>query len=111
MEWAPGEKEIVRVSVFDSLNNNKHAYWYVEDDGNIVGAVGIRENEYKSRGYEATTDYFAVHQAYRRKGIGNLLLDQLEAFVQERRGRYILIATCDTDAFYPRERFIKNMEI
>ena len=84
--WAPGEADIVRKAVLDSLNGDKrnHAYWYVESNGKIIGAMGVRENTYKSGGYEMINDYLAVHKDYRRKGIATLLLKEVEKFVKNR---------------------------
>lgn len=103
--WAPGEVEIVKRAVSGSLKGGRHAYWYVEDGDMIVGAMGVRENDYKSGGYVMADDYLAVHKDYRQKGIGTKLLNEVEKFVKERGGRYVLIESCDIDSYEPARKF------
>lgn len=103
--WAPGETEIVRKAVFGSIKRKNHAFWYIEDKGKIIGAMGVRENDLKSGGYEMADDYLAVHKDYRRKGLGTLLLDEVEKFVKERKGRYIVIESCDIESYKPASKF------
>lgn len=107
--WAPGEKEMVKNAVLQSLEDgDSHQYWFVEDQNMIIGALGINENTYKSGGYEMVEDYVAVHQLYRRKGIGSLLLHTMEDFVRGRKGRYIHIETCDIPSYVPARRFYEK---
>ena len=48
--WAPGEKEMIREAVLASLKKEgHHQYWYVEEKGEIIGALGINENVYSNR--------------------------------------------------------------
>jgi len=108
-KWAPGEKDIVRKAPFDSLVNFHHAYWYIEEGGKIIGAIGVRENEYKSGGYELADDFFAVHIKFRRKGIGSLLFSEMEKYVKKNNGRYIHILSCDTDLYSPARKFYEKM--
>jgi len=106
--WAPNEKEMVKNGVIDSLSNKNHQYWYVEDKGKIVGAIGVRENKYGSGGYEMDSDYIAVHKNYRRKGIAKQLLQTMEDYVKSKDGRYIHILTCDIESYKPAINFYAN---
>ena len=66
---------MVENAVLKSLTDkDSHQYWFVEHDGTIIGALGVNENTYKSGGYEMVEDYVAVHQRYRKQGIGSKLL-------------------------------------
>ncbi len=106
--WAPGEKDTLKKSVLQSVSEKNHPYWYVENQKKIIGAIGIRENIYKSGGFEMSEDYFAVHKDYRRSGIGTLLLKKAEGFVKKNHGRYIHILSCDTNYFKPAQLFYKK---
>jgi len=102
-EWTPGEVNIVTSGPFDSVKNAHHAYWYIEHNGEVIGAMGLRENDYKSGGYEASNDYFAVHRNYRQQGVGSLLLQTAEEYAEKNNGRFILIETCDTAMYRPAQ--------
>jgi ribosomal protein S18 acetylase RimI-like enzyme len=106
--WAPGEAGIVKKAVFESLKGGNHAYWYIEDNGKIIGAMGVRENDYKSGGYVMADDYLAVHKTYRRLGIGTMLIKEVEKFVKERNGRFIIIETCDIESYKPARAFFQR---
>jgi len=106
--WFPEEKESVRSAVIESLNNNNHQYWYVEEDGKIIGAIGVRENHCKNGGYEMDEDYVAVHKDHRRKGIASVLLEKMESYVNQKNGRYIHILTCDIDSYKPARAFYES---
>ncbi len=106
--WAPNEKSLVMQSPVDSLNNPKHKYWFIEDNGQIIAASGICENKLGSGGYEMDEDYIAVHQNYRKLGLGSLLLKQMEAFVKENHGRYIHVLSCDIPSYAPARSFYQK---
>ncbi len=106
--WAPNEKTMVMKAPLDSLDNENHCYWYVEDAGEIVGAIGVRENKYGSGGYEMDSDYVAVHKDYRRKGVATLLLETMENFVKDKKGRYIHVLTCDIESYKPALKFYES---
>jgi ribosomal protein S18 acetylase RimI-like enzyme len=107
--WAPNEKKHLEQAPIDSLSNKNHRYWYVEDKGEIVGAIGVRENKYNTGGYELDADYLAVHRKYRNLGIATNLLKTAEKFVAEKHGRYIHILACDIDSYKPaRQLYEKN---
>lgn len=115
--WAPKEKAMVLQAPLDSLGKKNHRYWYIEADGKIIGACGIRENKYGSGGYEMDSDYIAVHKDYRRRGSGSELLKKAEDFVAQQGGRYIHVLSCDIDsykaarAFYVQHGYRKVAEI
>lgn len=106
--WAPNEKAIVKKAVIDSLTGKNHRYWYVEDNGKIIAALGVRENKYGSGGYEMDSDYVAVHKDYRRQGIANSLLGAMEDYVKAQKGRYIHILTCDIESYIPANKFYES---
>ena len=111
--WAPNEKAFVKQAPFDSLINEHHRYWYVESRGQIIGAIGVRENKYGSGGYEMDQDYIAVHKDYRHQGIASLLLSEVEKYIKDNQGRYLHVLTCDIDSysaarsFYEKHGYVK----
>lgn len=107
-DWAPKEKEFVRLSPIESVGKQNHRYWYIEDKGQIVGAMGVRENKYGSGGYEMNEDYMAVHKNYRKQGFAGNLLKAVEEFVKKNKGRYIHILSCDTDLYGPSRAFYEK---
>ena len=109
--WAPGEAKIVKNSVLNSLKGKNHVYWYIEDKGKIIGVLGIRENTLKSGGYVMIDDYMAVHKDFRRQGLGTKLIDEAEKYVRNKKGRYILVETCDIDSYKPARAFYEKMAI
>jgi ribosomal protein S18 acetylase RimI-like enzyme len=106
--WAPNEKAMVIRAPLDSLRNKKHQYWYVEEGGKIIGAMGVRENKYGSGGFEIESDYMAVHKQFRRRGIATKMLIAMERFVRQNDGRYIHILSCDIAAYIPALKFYEN---
>lgn len=103
--WFPDEKDQVRQAVMDSLSGSNHQYWYVEQGGAIIGAIGVRENHCNNGGYEMDADYIAVHKDHRRKHIATVLLDGMEEYVKQKKGRYIHILTCDINSYIPARAF------
>lgn len=106
--WAPNEKALVKQAVLDCVGKEKHRYWYIEDAGRIVGAIGVRENKYGSGGYEMDQDYLAVHKEYRHQGLAASLLKAVENFVQSNGGRYIHVLSCDIDSYKPARAFYEK---
>lgn len=106
--WAPNEKAFVKQAPIDSLKNNNHCYWYVENDDQIIGAIGVRENKYGSGGFEMDQDYIAVHKDYRNQGIATILLAEVEKYIQEKHGRYLHVLTCDIDSYTPARKFYEK---
>lgn len=90
------------------MTGRNHRYWYVEDKGEIVGAIGVRENKYGSGGYEMDQDYVAVHKDYRRRGIAAKLLQVVEEYVKNNGGRYIHVLSCDIDSYKPARLFYEK---
>lgn len=106
--WAPNEKSLAEKAPLDSLSATNRKYWYIEDDGEIVGAMGVRENKYGSGGYEMDADYFAIHKDYRHQGLASRLINEIEKFVHENSGRYIHVLTCDIDSYAPARAFYEK---
>lgn len=106
--WAPNEKKIVEQAPIDSLDSNNHRYWYIETDGIVIAAMGVRENKYGSGGYEMDSDYVAVHKNYRKLGLASKLLEKMESFVKTRGGRYIHVLTCDIPSYEAARKFYEK---
>lgn len=106
--WAPNEKALAEKAPVDSLTNQNHHYWYIEDNGQIVGAMGIRENKYGSGGYEMDADYFAIHKNYRHQGFASRLIREVEKHVKQSGGRYIHVLSCDIDSYAPARAFYEK---
>lgn len=107
--WAPNEKKMVLKATLDAIGKDHHRYWYVENEnGEVISALGVRENKYGSGGYEMDADYVAVHKNYRNQGIASLLLKEMEFFVKESHGRYIHILTCDIPSYAPARAFYEK---
>lgn len=94
-------------AVFGSLKEEHRRYWYIKnDEGEVVAAIGVAENERKTGGYYL--DYFAVHKDCRRQGLGSRLLQKAEEFVRSCQGRFIVLDTGDTDLFEAARSFYKK---
>ncbi len=107
--WAPNEKEFVEQAPIESMGKKNHRYWYVENDQNeVIGAIGVRENKLGSGGYEMDEDYIAVHKDYRNKGLAYKLLTEMEKFVKENHGRYIHVLTCDIPSYAAARAFYEK---
>jgi len=106
--WAPNEKMLVEKAPIDSLSNNNHRYWFIEHHGNIIAAMGVRENKYGSGGYEMDADYVAVHKNFRKLGLASKLLSEMEKFVKENNGRYIHVLTCDIPSYEAARNFYEK---
>lgn len=106
--WAPNEKKLVEQAPLESLQNPHHQYWYIEKAGEVIAAMGIRENKYGSGGYEMDADYFAVHKAYRHQGLASQLLLEVEQYVKQNHGRYIHVLTFDIDSYAPARAFYEK---
>jgi GNAT superfamily N-acetyltransferase len=102
----PGELEHFTNGPFDSLKQQHHMYWYIEDDsGAIVAVTSCKENEHRTNGY--LWDYLVVHRNYRRLGLAAVLFDSLEGYIRSIGGRYILTYTCDLPEYIPIQRMFK----
>lgn len=106
--WAPKEKEMVKKAVIESVDGVNHRYWFIENEGKIIAAIGVRENKYGSGGYEMDSDYVAVHKNYRRRGLANKLLREAENFVKSKKGRYLHVLTCDIPSYIPANKFYES---
>ncbi len=100
-EWSREDRRLLEASLNTSLHETNHQYWYVEDGDSVIAVIGIRENKHQNGGYELDDDYLAVHEQYRRHRLGSRLLNEVEKFVRDRKGRYIHILTYDTPDYAP----------
>jgi ribosomal protein S18 acetylase RimI-like enzyme len=106
--WIPNEKEFVKKAPLETLTDKNHRYFYVEDAGKIIAAIGIRENKYGNGGYEMDEDYFAVHKKYRNQGIASQLLLAVENYVRQNHGRYVHVLSCDAEMYLPARKFYEK---
>lgn len=107
-QWTPNEKENVKAAIMRSLDNPNHQYWYMEDNGKIIAAIGVCENKYGSDGFEMDEDYAGVHKDYRRQHLATKLLESMENFVKSKAGRYIHILCCDIPSYAAARKFWLN---
>jgi len=92
--------------VLDSLKKDNQRFWFTESNGEVVGAIGIAENERENGGYYL--HYFAVDIDYRNKGIGSKLLQLAEDFVKDKKGRFVLIDTGSIEIFQAARNFYQK---
>jgi len=92
-----GEKQRFKENILATLKNQKSAFFYVEFEGKVIGAVGAWENYIKNGGF--VIEHFAVVEQWRGKGIGKKLFLEAEKFILKHNPRYIVIETGD-DPFY-----------
>lgn len=103
----PGEMDHFRNGPFDSLKQQHHMYWYVEnDEGDIIAVTSCKENEHRTDGY--LWDYLVVHRNYRRLGLARHLFAALENYILSIGGRYILTYTCDLPEYIAIQRMFKE---
>ncbi|NLY43298.1 MAG: GNAT family N-acetyltransferase [Clostridiaceae bacterium] len=94
----PGEIMQLKNNAIKSLGENNYFYWYAENKkGEIIAAHGVYENEQKTGGYEG--DYLVVHKNYRNRGIASKMMDLMLEHLRINKARYLLVGTCDTDAY------------
>lgn len=106
--FTPGELEHMKTCTFESIADSSFYYWYAKDhEGNIIGALGVKENPQKSGGY--TGDYCVVHKDYRNKGIAVEMHKIMFDFLTSIGARYMLVETCDTDYYKPIRRLLAEM--
>jgi ribosomal protein S18 acetylase RimI-like enzyme len=106
--WAPNEKKSVAQAPVNSLSSANHQYWHIEDKGEVIAAVGVRENKCGSNGWEMDTDYLAVHKDYRRQGLATQLMQVVEKFIQNNKGRYLHILSCDISSYLSARKFFAS---
>ncbi len=106
--WATDEKEMVQRAPLESIGKSNHRYWYIEKDGEIIAAMGVRENKYRNGGFEMDSDYLAVHRNYRKHGLASALLKEVEKFIKEKKGRYVHVLSCDIDSYAPARAFYEK---
>jgi GNAT superfamily N-acetyltransferase len=92
-----GEKKKFKENILLTLNNPKGAFFYLEKEGKVIGAIGAWENYIANGGF--MIENFAVVPAFRGAGAGRVLFSAAEDFVLSKNPRYIIIETGDED-FY-----------
>ena len=97
--FSKGEKIQCKKDILNTLNNPHGAFFYVKEEGIIVGSIGAWENNVANGGF--VIERFAVGKEYRGKGIGKELFLKAEEFIKKFKPRYITIETGD-DKFYKK---------
>jgi GNAT superfamily N-acetyltransferase len=98
-----GEKQRFKENILNTLDNPRGAFFYVESDGKVIGAVGAWENYIKNGGF--VIEHYAVVEEYRGRCVGKELFLAAEKFVLKQKPRYIIIETGD-DPLYESGRRI-----
>jgi ribosomal protein S18 acetylase RimI-like enzyme len=100
------EKQVAVELIDEVLSNPKHEYYnvFVHEDGNKLAG-------YHCVGKRALTDgaydlyWIVVDQMIQNKGIGKQLLDHVENFVKENKGRWILAETSSKESYTATRNF------
>ncbi len=92
-----GEKQRFKENILATMKNPKGAFFYIEADGKVIGAVGAWENYIKNGGF--VIEHFAVVEEWRKKGIGRKLFLEAEKFILKHKPRYILTETGDDPVY------------
>jgi ribosomal protein S18 acetylase RimI-like enzyme len=102
--FTQGELLQINTLPFISLSDPDFYFWMVENrEKEIIAVASLRENEQKSGGF--ILDYLAVHRGYRKMGIASELVDIVLKHASDKKGRYLIVNTCDT-TFYKGVRHI-----
>ena len=104
--FTPGEREQLLALPQLSLQDKHILCWYTELQGEVVSAVIFNENEHRSGGYRL--EYFGVHRTYRRRRLGQLLIEAMLQYCVARNGRYIETFTCDLPAYGGARRLFER---
>jgi len=100
------EKQVAVELIDEAIANPKHEYYnvYVQEDGNSLAG-------YHCVGKRALTDgvfdlyWIVVDSKVQNKGIGKQLLEHVENFVKEKKGRWILAETSSKDSYNATRNF------
>ena len=94
-KFTPGELEELKTNPIHSLYEKNYFYWYaVNKAGEIIGALGVKENSQRTGGYMG--DYCAIHREFRKNGIAQQMHETMFEHLRNIGARYMLIQTCDT---------------
>lgn len=99
-------KDFLEYQFEDGDESGVH-YFMAEDNGKLVGFICF--------GFDTCTTYtyllywMAVHNDYRGKGIGKVLLQKFEGYVKEHGGKKICGETSGRELYKPtRDFYVKN---
>lgn len=99
-------EDFLKYQLEDGDESGVH-YFMAEDNGKLVGFICF--------GFDSCTQsthllyWMAVHNDYRGKGVGAVLLKKFEDYVKEKGGKKIVLETAGRDLYKPtREFYIKN---
>ena len=98
-----GEKLRFKENILATIKNSRGAFFYIEVDGKVIGAVGAWENYIANGGF--VIEHFAVVEEWRGKKVGKRLFLEAEQFIMKHGPRYIIIETGD-DPLYEAGRRI-----
>ncbi len=106
--FTPGELEHMELCIYESLREENSYYWCVKNEtGQIIGALGVKENCQKSGGYIG--DYCVIHRNYRKNGIARALHYKVFDFLCTLGARYMLIETCDMPCYLPVRKLLSEL--
>jgi len=102
----PGEEEHFKTLPYRAMRGES-VFWYVTDEaGEVIGVNSIAENEQRTGGY--SWDYIVVHRSHRGGGIAAALIENMMAYLQQIRARYVVTYTCDLPPYETIQRlFVK----
>lgn len=107
--YTPGEIIHLHEHPLKSLKEEEFCYWYAKnEDGKIIAAFGVVESEQKTGGYIG--DYIAINRHYRRQGIARKAIKHIEDYVKEKKGRFLVVWTCDIKEYIPVRELLSELE-
>jgi len=106
--FTPGELEHMKTCTLDSLKEKNFYYWCAKNSNNeIIGLLGVRENEQKTGGYIG--DFCVIHRNYRKEGLALKMHEVMFNYLKSIGARYLLIETCDTDYYKPIRKLLLQL--
>lgn len=106
--FTPGELEHMKTCTHKSIADNTFIYWYAKNqEGKIIGALGVMENAHKTGGYKG--DYCVIHRDHRKNGLAHSMHKIMFDYMKSIKARYLLIETCDTDYYKAIRKLLKGL--
>lgn len=103
----PGDIYMMKNFPLRSITEANFQYWFAEDvNGKVIAINGVAENEQRTGGYRG--DYLAVQRDYRKSGVAESLFNIMLDFIKEKKGRYLVIYTCDLEEYGPIRDFLEK---
>lgn len=104
----PGEREEFISGPGASIDQIRHAYWFIRDrQGQVCGVLGIRMHHFQSGIYEITA--LAIAAGQRRLGFGRGLLQIALDYIAEAQGRGLIFDTSSNPAYQPVQHLLEHL--